>query len=127
MILPAGFDYGLSEGPAQPPAWWRAKGARPADAGPWSAGDTAAEWILLLPSGASGPAFLVAPNHFVIRKYNNSVAYALSVGLLADRIDGAAPLVTPWPHETSRSPSPTAWPPRAPSPPRATIRARWTG
>ena len=38
-------------------------------------------------------------NHFVIRKYNNSTAYALGVGLLADRIAGAGPLVTPWPHE----------------------------
>ena len=45
--------------------------------------------MLLLPAGADGPAFLAYPNHFVIRNYNNSLAYALSVGLLADRIGGA--------------------------------------
>jgi peptidoglycan hydrolase-like protein with peptidoglycan-binding domain len=59
--------------------------------------------MLILPSGAGGPAFLVSPNHFVIKKYNNSTAYALAVGLLADQIAGAPPLRTPWPHETPLS------------------------
>ena len=58
---------------------------------------------LILPAGADGPAFLVLPNHFVIRTYNNSLAYALSVGLLADRIGGAGPLATAWPQETPLS------------------------
>ena len=31
MILPAGFDYGLSEGLQETPDWWKAKGARRAD------------------------------------------------------------------------------------------------
>jgi len=43
------------------------------------------------------------PNHFVIRKYNNSVAYALAVGLLADRIAGQGPLERAWPVETPLS------------------------
>jgi lytic murein transglycosylase len=99
VLLPPHFEYGLSEGPKQPPAWWAERGARRADGRPWSAGDAAAPAQLILPSGASGPAFLVLPNHFVIRAYNNSLAYALTVGLLADRIGGAGPLVTPWPKE----------------------------
>ncbi len=103
VILPAGFDYGLSEGPEQTPDWWKAKGVRRADGAPWTAADSAAGWVLLLPSGAAGPAFLAGPNHYAIRKYNNSVAYALSVGLLADRIGGGTGLVTPWPHETPLS------------------------
>jgi lytic murein transglycosylase len=102
VILPRGFDYGLSEGPKQPPSWWAEKGARKAG-GSWSAADSAAEAQLILPSGAGGPAFLVLPNHFVIRTYNNSLAYALTVGLLADRIGGAGPLATAWPHETPLS------------------------
>jgi lytic murein transglycosylase len=97
------FDVGLSEGPKQAPAWWADKGAVRADGGKWREGDGAAEAQLILPAGAAGPAFLVLPNHFVIRTYNNSLAYALSVGLLADRIGGAGPLVTPWPHETPLS------------------------
>jgi membrane-bound lytic murein transglycosylase B len=45
---------------------------------------------LVLPAGASGPAFLVYPNFNVIMKWNLSENYALSVGLLANRIQGAA-------------------------------------
>jgi hypothetical protein len=69
----------------------------------WSANDAAASCVLLLPSGAEGPAFLAFPNHFVIRRYNNSLAYALAVGLLADGFAGAPPLARPWPHETPLS------------------------
>jgi hypothetical protein len=58
---------------------------------------------LLLPSGANGPAFLAFPNHFAIRTYNNSVAYALGVGLLADRFAGGGVLRTAWPKETPLS------------------------
>jgi hypothetical protein len=97
------FDYGLSEGPKQPPAWWADKGARRADLRAWSAADAASQAVLLLPAGAEGPAFLAFPNHFVIRTYNNSLAYALTVGLLADRIGGAGPLATAWPKETPLS------------------------
>lgn len=97
------FDYGLSEGPKQPPAWWADMGARRADGRAWSAADAASPAVLLLPAGAEGPAFLAFPNHFVIRTYNNSLAYALTVGLLADRIGGAGPLATAWPKETPLS------------------------
>jgi lytic murein transglycosylase len=98
-VLPAGFDYSLAEGERRSPEAWAALGARRADGAPWSRADEASAAQLLLPCGAAGPAFLLFPNHFIIRKYNNSVSYALSVGLLADRIAGAAPLVTPWPTE----------------------------
>jgi len=55
------------------------------------------------PTGAAGPLFLLFPNHFAIRKYNNSLAYALGVGLLADRLDGHGGLLRPWPQETPLS------------------------
>jgi lytic murein transglycosylase len=103
VIAPAGFDYSLSEGPRQPSAWWRAAGLRRAGGDPLKPDDAAAPAMLILPCGAHGPAFLVFPNHFAIRTYNNSVPYALAVGLLADRFAGGGPLVTPWPHETPLS------------------------
>jgi len=103
VILPPGFDYGLAEGSPDVPYGWAGRGAIRADGLPWSATEAAAPCILLLPSGAQGPAFLALPNHFVIRKYNNSLAYALSVGLLADAFAGGAPLRTPWPPETTLS------------------------
>jgi lytic murein transglycosylase len=103
VMLPAGFDYGLSEGPKQPWDWWRAKGVRRAGSGSWREADATAPAQLILPAGADGPAFLILPNHFVIRAYNNSLAYALAVGLLADRIGGAGPLLAAWPKETALS------------------------
>ena len=93
------FDYGLAEGPKHTPGDWAALGARRADGLPWGDADKDTPCQLILPAGAFGPAFLIFPNHMVIRRYNNSTAYALSVGLLADRIAGMGPLTVAWPVE----------------------------
>jgi lytic murein transglycosylase len=103
VILPPGFDYGLSEGPSEPLAWWAAKGVRLAPGAAWTTADADTAGTLLLPSGAAGPAILALPNHFAIRGYNNSIAYALTVGLLADRFAGGAGLRTAWPAEVALS------------------------
>ncbi len=100
MNTPAGFDYSLTEGPRETPDWWAALGVKPADGRGWSQADAAAKAMLAAPSGATGPMFLLFPNHFAIRKYNNSTAYALGIGLLADRFAGGGPLVAAWPVET---------------------------
>jgi lytic murein transglycosylase len=103
VTAPPGFDFSMSEGPKLTPDAWAGLGVTRADGLPWTDADRAAEAQLLAPAGAAGPVFLLFPNHFVIRRYNNSVAYALAVGLLADRIAGAGPLVRPWPVETPLS------------------------
>ncbi|WP_374655826.1 lytic murein transglycosylase [Phenylobacterium sp.] len=100
IAVPADFDYSLTEGPREAPAWWEARGVRAADGRPWSPAETGAAAMLSAPAGAAGPMFLLFPNHFAIRKYNNSTAYALGIGLLADRFAGGAPLVRAWPVET---------------------------
>ena len=41
---------------------------------------------LVLPDGIKGKTFLVYDNFFTIKKYNASTYYALSIGILADRI-----------------------------------------
>ncbi|BEV10890.1 lytic murein transglycosylase [Asticcacaulis sp. DW145] len=99
VTLPADFDYYLAETESQTPDWWAQKGVVRADGGNWNASEKTAPAVLILPSGAKGPAFLALPNHFAIRKYNNSTAYALAVGLNADGIAGRATLKTPWPDE----------------------------
>jgi lytic murein transglycosylase len=99
VALPrTGFDYSLAEGPMKSVAEWRAMGVTAPRGFPDAAvhGDTAG---LILPMGWQGPGFLIYPNHMAIRAYNNSVAYALGVGLLADRISGGGPLVQPWPND----------------------------
>ncbi|MEY4256384.1 MAG: hypothetical protein RLZZ141_1611 [Pseudomonadota bacterium] len=103
VLLPPGFDFGLSEGPNQSAKIWSGLGVRPADGWGWALADQGLAASLILPAGAKGPAFLIFANHMAIRSYNNAMAYALSVGLLADRIAGSAPLVTPWPVEVPLS------------------------
>ncbi len=51
---------------------------------------------LLQPVGEPGPRFKVYNNYKVIRRYNNSMAYAIGVGHLADRLAGGAPFVGPF-------------------------------
>ena len=103
VAVPADFDWSLSEGPKLTPVEWAQRGVVRADGLPWTDADSAEGAQLVAPTGAGGPVFLLFPNHFVIRKYNNSLAYGLAVGLLADRFAGAGPLVRPWPHETPLS------------------------
>jgi len=103
VTVPAGFDFSLTEGPRETPGWWADKGVKRADGLPWSAADAEAKAQLVAPAGAGGPLFLLFPNHFALRQYNNSLSYALGVGLLADRFAGMGPLVRAWPPETSLS------------------------
>jgi lytic murein transglycosylase len=100
VVAPDGFDYGLTEGPREVPSWWEGQGVRAADGRPFAAADQGAKAMLVAPSGATGPIFLLFPNHFAIRTYNNSTAYALGIGLLADRFAGGEALVRAWPYET---------------------------
>lgn len=103
VLLPADFDYALTEDSRLTPAQWAERGVLRADQRPWPAADGAQQAVLLLPAGAQGPAFLALPNHTALRAYNNSIPYALGVGLLADRIGGAGPLHRAWPVETPLS------------------------
>lgn len=42
--------------------------------------------FLLMPAGRSGPAFIVTPNFYVLKEYNQSDLYALFIAHGADRI-----------------------------------------
>jgi peptidoglycan lytic transglycosylase B len=102
VILPPGFDYAWSTpGRSRSLAEWQAIGVQPA-AGSRQASGPAQPLQLVLPAGARGPAFLVSGNVRALLKYNQSLAYALAVGHLADRIAGGAALVRAWPvHDRS--------------------------
>ncbi len=52
---------------------------------------------LLLPAGASGPAFIVFKNFDAIYSYNAAESYALAIAHLADRLRGGSPFQTAWP------------------------------
>jgi lytic murein transglycosylase len=89
--LPDGFDYAAFD--LDFPRW-RALGVARADGGALPASGAAS---LYLPAGASGPAFLITDNFEVIRQYNTSDAYAMSVAVLAERIAGRDIPLAPWP------------------------------
>lgn len=92
IILPDGFDYfsaGLKNAKAL--QQWSDLGVRTASGAQLPQADF--EGAVLVPAGSQGPAFLVYDNFEVIMRWNRSESYALSVGLLADRIAGAGRLV----------------------------------
>jgi len=93
VIVPSGFDYMRSR--ATFPEW-QALGVHRADGKPFPA---AGQGFLLFPSGASGPGFIVTENFAVLKEYNNSDAYAIAVGHLADRMHGGALIKTAWPKD----------------------------
>lgn len=101
VTLPSGFDYAEAEGPKHDWAYWAAKGVRLAQGGTPNGAEALEEATILLPQGANGPAFLALPNHYVIRRYNNSVSYALAIGLTADGIMGKPGLTKAWPNDPS--------------------------
>jgi len=69
---------------------WQALGVRQSSGADLPKDDMQAS--LLVPTGHEGPAFLVYDNFHVIMRWNRAEAYALAVGHLADRINGAGTL-----------------------------------
>ncbi len=88
VLLPSGFDYSLS-GIKNPKklSEWRELNLKKTNG--QLVADLNIEAALLVPSGSDGPKFLIYDNFEVIMKWNRSQFYALSVGSLADRINGA--------------------------------------
>lgn len=67
---------------------WAKMGIQRVGGKPFPASETRAEGFLLMPAGRHGPAFIVTPNFYVLKKYNESDVYALFIGHGADRIAG---------------------------------------
>lgn len=94
--LPAGFDYGRAwDVDRQTLGQWEAMGVRRTGGRPFPRHDDMAR--IFMPAGGGGPIFLLLHNFDVIKRYNNSNSYALSVGHLADRILGVGPFARPFP------------------------------
>ena len=93
VVVPNGFDYMHSRATF---ADWQKLGVRRADDKPFP---DSGQGILFFPSGASGPGFIVTENFDVLKEYNNSDAYAIAVGHLADRMHGGGLIKTTWPKD----------------------------
>lgn len=87
------------EGPdlAKPVSQWAQMGITRISGKGFPANDLSADGMMLVPAGRHGPEFVVTPNFYVIKEYNNSDLYALFIGNLADRIAyGAGPFKGEW-------------------------------
>jgi membrane-bound lytic murein transglycosylase B len=93
--LPAKFILTTADSSAPAPfSSFAARGVERADGSPWP---ESGEGRLLILAGLNGPVFLITSNFDVIKAYNNSTAYALSVGLLGDAVKGGPGPVAQWP------------------------------
>jgi membrane-bound lytic murein transglycosylase B len=83
--VPAGFSVARdSRDDPRPMAAWTQLGVTRADGTALARPD--ASGAVVMPDGAGGEAYMAYANFAVIRLYNHSDLYALSVGILADRI-----------------------------------------
>ena len=96
IIAPPGFDWSLADGEDRRLSTWISYGLSPISGRPYSAPETAyAE--LWLPTGATGPKFLLFKNFDVFKTYNRSDSYAFSVGHLTDGVGAQNGPVATWP------------------------------
>lgn len=98
VLAPADFNWALADGQDRRLTTWIAEGLLPMRGGDWGIPDTSyAE--LWLPTGATGPKYLLFQNFEVYKTYNRSDSYAFSVGLLTDGVGGQNGPVAVWPTE----------------------------
>jgi lytic murein transglycosylase len=87
------------EGPdrAKPVSVWAGEGIGRISGKGFPGRESKQSAMMLVPAGTNGPEFLVTPNFYVIKEYNNSDLYALFIGNLADRIgSGGGAFKRPW-------------------------------
>ncbi|MDR3473071.1 MAG: lytic murein transglycosylase [Devosia sp.] len=99
VTLPKGFDYLLADREHPKPLKSFADlGVRRVSGKPFP--DQTVPVFLYVPAGKTGPKFLMTGNYLVLKGYNFSDSYALSVAHLADRLKGAGEFAAPWPRGT---------------------------
>lgn len=86
--VPSGVPCTL-EGPEQgiPLEAWARLGVTRVDGSPLASSGDRGTAFLLLPAGRLGPAFIVTPNFYLLKTYNNSDLYALFIGHVGDRLE----------------------------------------
>ncbi|MEM7328011.1 MAG: lytic murein transglycosylase [Pseudomonadota bacterium] len=96
VLAPGDFDWSLADGEDRRLSTWMSYGISPIMGGAFTAPDVAyAE--LWLPTGATGPKYLLFKNFDVFKAYNRSDSYAFSVGLLTDGVVGKDGPIAVWP------------------------------
>ena len=76
---------------------WASLGVTPVKGGPYLRKNSKAK--ILIPTGMMGPKFLVTQNFTSLLNYNKSLNYAVSVCVLANRINGKLGVIEKWPRD----------------------------
>jgi lytic murein transglycosylase len=92
--LPRKYSGPSGRRPRLPMSDWRAFGIKRVDGRALPGEETAS---LILPAGASGPAFVVLGNFNALLAYNPSELYALAIAHLSDRLRGGGAIQASWP------------------------------
>jgi membrane-bound lytic murein transglycosylase B len=97
--VPQGFDYLLATRETlRPISVFAALGVRRVSGRPFA--DPSIPVFLYAPAGKDGPKFLMTANYLVLKGYNFSDSYALSVAHMTDRLKGGGEFVASWPRRT---------------------------
>ncbi|MHB1111061.1 MAG: lytic murein transglycosylase [Devosia sp.] len=97
--VPEGFDYTLAtREQLRPVAFFAERGVRRVKGREFA--DLSQPVFLYVPAGGNGPKFLMTRNYLVLKGYNFSDSYALSVAHMTDRLKGSGGFVSDWPRGT---------------------------
>ncbi|MCZ4346511.1 lytic murein transglycosylase [Devosia neptuniae] len=99
VVVPSGFDYLLaSRTQLRPVSFFAERGIARVAGRQFS--DPSLPVFLYVPAGKDGPKFLMTQNYLVLKGYNFSDSYAMSVAHMTDRLKGGGPFVDDWPRGT---------------------------
>lgn len=99
VVVPEGFDYVLATRTELRPVSFFAERGIVRVAGRQFA-DLNLPVFLYVPAGKDGPKFLMTQNYLVLKGYNFSDSYAMSVAHMTDRLKGGGAFVDDWPRNT---------------------------
>jgi len=100
VSVPDGFDWLLADRTVlRPISFFSGRGVTRVRGREFS--NTSIPVFLYAPTGKNGPVFLMTNNYLVLKGYNFSDSYALSVAHLADRLKGGGEFASSWPRTTS--------------------------
>lgn len=99
VSVPDGFDYLLADRTQmRPVSFFADKGIARVRGEAFA--DPNLPVFLYVPAGKDGPKFLMTQNYMVLKGYNLSDSYAMTVAHLADRLNGAPAFADDWPRGT---------------------------
>ncbi len=99
VVVPEGFDYLLaSRTSMRPVSFFAQRGIERVSGRQFTDRDLPV--FLYVPAGKDGPKFLLTENYLVLKGYNFSDSYAMSVAHLTDRLKGGGSFAEDWPRGT---------------------------